>query len=433
MVAILGGVSILLILILWLKVHPFIALLLASIVLGAVAGLPVSGIMNNITSGVGGTLGFVAVIIGLGAIFGAILEESGGARSLASWLVANTGDKKAHWAMLVAGFFVAIPVFFDVGFIILLPMAAALHKKTKKPLLLYALPLLAGLAITHAFIPPTPGPVAVADIIDADIGWVILFGFLIGLPVAVVAGPLFAIYISKRVQLEQRLFNEESINKEPVSPIAILLMIFLPIVLIVGQTLIADTTTFAPIMKLVGHPISALLIANLAAWYFLGLNRGMSKDQLLKVSTNSLLPTGAIILLTGAGGAFKQMLIETGAGAMIAESLNSELLSPVAFSFLVAAIVRIVQGSATVAMITAAGITAPVLGSLETTEMQKAILVISIAAGSTMMSHVNDSGFWLVRQYLGLTETQTFKTWTIMTSIIGVVGFLLAFLLWNVI
>ena len=318
----------------------------------------------------GGTLGFVATVVGLGALFGAILEHSGGAQSLAAYMLKKTGDKKSPWAMMLTGFVVAIPVFFDVAFIILVPVTYALSRRTGKSLLLYALPLLAGLAITHAFIPPTPGPIAVADILGVDLGWVIVFGVLTGIPTAIVSGPLLAKFISKKIHIEAKVFEEkkEEISNVP-SPGMILWIIVTPIFLIVLNTLVnspffAEATLpglIVYIIELIGHPFSALIIANFIAWYFLGIKRGMTRNYLLKISTRSFQAAGVIILLTGAGGAFKQILVNTGAGVMIAEALNNSFFNPLVFGFTVAALIRILQGSSTVAMITAAGITAPVL------------------------------------------------------------------------
>ncbi|WP_339649989.1 gluconate:H+ symporter [uncultured Salegentibacter sp.] len=441
--AVFAGIALLLFLILRLKIQAFLALLIVCIAVGIIAGMPATEILETMKDGMGSTLGFVATVVGLGALFGGVLEQSGGAQRLASFLLKKTGDKKAPWAMMVTGFAVAIPVFFDVAFIILVPVTYALSKRTGKSLLLYALPLLAGLAITHAFIPPTPGPIAVADILGADLGWVIVFGFLAGIPAAIISGPIFARYISKRIQIEPKTFTEEieyDESKAP-SPGLIISIILIPIFLIVGNTLVQSPLFDGVLIpegllytiELVGHPFSALIIANLVAWYFLGVRRGMQKEFLLKVATKSFQAAGIIILLTGAGGAFKQILIETGAGEMIADALNNAWFNPLVFGFIVAALVRILQGSSTVAMITAAGITAPVLTGGDYSMAQTSLIVIAIASGASILSHVNDSGFWLVGQYLGLTEKQTFKSWTVMTSLIAIVGLSVSLIIWFII
>lgn len=440
LISVLLGIAILLFLILRLKIQAFLSLLVVCILVGIMAGMPAGEIMDTMREGMGSTLGFVATVVGLGALFGGILEQSGGATGLAQFMLKKTGEKNASWAMMLTGFLIAIPVFFDVAFIILVPVAYALSRSTGKSLLLYALPLLAGLAITHAFIPPTPGPIAVSEILGADLGWVILFGLITGLPTAVISGPFFARYISKRIFVEPKSYTEkEEISEfDPPSPKLILLIIFVPILLILSNTIINSpfledasiSEKVREIIALIGHPFTALIIANLLAWYFIGIRRGMGRDFLLKISTKSFESAGIIILLTGAGGAFKQILIATGAGDMIAESMNTDFFSPLIFGFIIAALVRVLQGSATVAMITAAGITAPVLSAGDYSIPEISVIVIAIAAGASTFSHVNDSGFWLVGKYLGLSEKQTFKSWTIMTGIISITGLLMSLLIW---
>lgn len=440
LMAAVGGIALLLFLILYLKIQAFLSLLIVSVFVGIAAGMPPEDILNNMKDGMASTLGFVATVVGLGALFGAVLEYSGGAQKLASYMLSKLGIKKAPWSVMMTGFIVAIPVFFDVAFIILVPVIFALKKRTGKSLLLFAIPLLAGLAITHSFIPPTPGPVAVADIIGADLGWVIIAGFITGIPAAIAAGPLFGRYISRKIdlQLPDSYIEKEGTEEAGPSPGLILTIIALPILLIIARTLVESPfmqgiglpSAVHYLIILLGHPFTALIIANLVAWYFLGLRRGATKEELLKISSKSLYPAGVIILLTGAGGAFKQILVTTGVGEMLVESLQGDLFSPVVFAFIIAAIVRVMQGSATVAMITAAGITAPLLMGSGFNEMQKAILVIAIASGATILSHVNDSGFWLVSQYLGMSEKQTFRSWTVMTTLIALTGLVACMLLW---
>ena len=434
LLAVFSGVAILLILILRFKIQAFISLLIASITVGIIAGMPPKEIITTMQQGMGGTLGFVALVVGLGAIFGAILEQSGGAEALANYLLSKFGDKKASWALMLTGFLVAIPVFFDVAFIILIPMVYSLQRRTKKSLLLYAIPLLAGLAITHSFIPPTPGPVAVADILKADLGWVILFGFIVGVPTAIVCGPLFANYISEKIHIqapELTVNREENVEYPAVR--LIILIIGIPIVLIICNTFLnsplvsneAVSKNIKEWIGMIGNPFVALIIANLIAWYLLGIKRGLSKERLLKIATNSMGPAGLIILLTGAGGVFKQMLINTGTGKMLADYFASAGIGVLFFGFFIAVLVRVLQGSATVAMITAAGVTAPLILHADLSQIDKALLVIAIASGSSIMSHVNDSGFWLVGKYLGLTEKETFKSWTVMTTILALTSFII--------
>lgn len=435
--AVLAGVVLLLVLILRFKIQAFIALLIASITVGILSGMDPLSIVKTIHEGMGNTLGFVAVVVGLGAIFGAILENSGGAEALATYLLSKFGERNASWALMLSGFIIAIPVFFDVAFIILVPMIYALQRKTSKSLLLYGIPLLAGLAITHSFIPPTPGPIAVADIIKADLGWVILFGVIVGFPTAIFCGPLFAKYISKRINVaapELQVYEKANQILPPVS--SIILIIAIPILLIVLNTILNSPLVGKDVISesilswvaMIGHPFTALIIANIIAWYLLGIRKGFTKSQLLDISTKSLGPAGIIILITGAGGVFKQVLVNTGTGAMLADYFAEKEISIIVFAFISAAIIRILQGSATVAMITGAGLTAPLLIN-DISEPQKALLVIAIAAGASIMSHVNDSGFWLVGKYLGLNEKQTFQSWSVMTTILALTGFICALVL----
>jgi len=432
------GIAVLLFLILKLKLHAFVSLLIASILVGVLAGLEPLAIMDTIKQGMGNTLGFVATVIGLGAMFGAILEHSGGAKVIANFLLKKFGVDKAPTAMAMAGFIVAIPVFFEVAFILLIPMIYALQKQTKKSLLIYALPLLAGLAVTHAFIPPTPGPIAVADIIGADLGWVILIGAIVGLPTAIIGGIFYGKYIGNKIYVEAPFIDEkeEDISGGRTPNISVIFSIIaIPIVLILFNTFVSSGILKIPyetvtmLIGLLGHPFSALIIANLIAWYVLGIRQGFTKQQLLDITIKSMGPAGMIILITGAGGVFKQVLVNTGAGEMIAKSLVDVGFPLLLFAFIVALLIRVIQGSATVAMITAAGLVAPLITGADFSPFELACIVISIASGATAMSHVNDSGFWLVSQFLGITEKQTFKTWTVMTGIIAISGFLFAALL----
>jgi Gnt-I system low-affinity gluconate transporter len=433
------AIVVLLVLVLFFKIQAFIALLLTSMFVGIGTGMPLSGVTQSIQNGMGGTLGFVATVVGLGAIFGEILEASGGAQALSHTLLKRFGKEKASWALVVTGFLVAIPVFFDVGFIILVPIVYSLAKESKKSILFYGIPLLAGLAVTHTFIPPTPGPVAVADIVGADLGWVIFFGAIIGLPTAILAGPVFGKYIGEKIYLDPSKFLEDEKDEYAELPSfkAVASIIAIPLFLILANTL---TTTLAKkgvipggflvdLFSFLGHPFFALSLATLIAIYFLGLKRGFSKEHILNLSTKALGPAGLIILVTGAGGVFKQILIDSGIGNLLAQQIADSPLSPIVLAFIIAAIVRITQGSATVSMITAAGILAPVMEAFDMSAPQRALIVISIASGATILSHVNDSGFWLVGKYFGMSEKDTLKSWTVMESIVALSGFGFAWIL----
>ena len=432
---VISAVALLLFMVLKLKVSAFISLLITAIYVGIIAGMPLKDVSKAIQDGMAGTLGFVATVVGLGAIFGQMLESSGGAESLAHSLLKKFGTKRAPWAMVITGFVVAIPVFLDVGFIILVPIIYALSRDSKKSLLFYGIPLLAGLAVTHSFVPPTPGPVAVADIINVQLGWVILLGVIIGFSIAVIAGPLWGSYISKRIYIEppSELYKPEKKdydeNNLPQFGL-IALIISIPLVLILVNTFtglavekqFVEKSVATDILEFIGHPFSALIIATLIASYFLCIRRGMDKQKVLDLSTRALGPAGIIILITGAGGVLKQVLVDSGIGKIMAESMADSALPPILLAWLLAAVVRVTQGSATVAMITAAGIIAPVLGEFGLNDPQRALVVLAIASGATLLSHVNDSGFWLVGKYFGMTEKQTLQSWTVMESIIAVCG-----------
>lgn len=435
------SILLLLVLILWLRLHAFIALLVISIFLGVTLGLPYNEIVGAIQQGMGGTLGFVATVVGIGAIFGQVLESSGGTEAIARSLIRYFGEKKAHWSLMIAGFMIAIPIFFDVGFILLIPIVQVLARETKKSVVLYAIPLLAGLAVTHSFVPPTPGPVAVADMIGAELGWVILMGFIVGIPTAIIAGPIYGQWISRYIHPTLPIVADQAENEDNTSLPSFWLVssiILVPLVLMISGSLVEFASkqgyiSNPPLVSLIsflGHPFVALLISTFIGLYILGIRRGFSAKILQELSNKALAPAGMIVLITGAGGVFKQMLIVSGVGTALASSMSDLGIPVLLLAFVIAALVRVSLGSASVSMITAAGIVGPVLEMITIDAPHRALVVIAIASGATVLSHVNDSGFWLVGKYLGLTESQTLKTWTVMETIIGVVGFLITALLY---
>lgn len=438
LLAALGGIALLLFLVIKLKINAFISLLISSIFVGLGSGMPATNVIESIQNGMGGTLGFVATVVGLGAIFGQILEHSGGAEALAQTLLKKFGTENASWALMITGFFVAIPVFFDVGFIILVPLVYALARDTGKSLLYYGIPLLTGLAVTHSFIPPTPGPIAVAEIIGADLGWIILFGFIIGIPTAILAGPVFGKYISKKIHvgIPEYMDMEQPDDDTATLPSfgLICAIISIPLVLILCNTLtealvgagVLEEGWITVFFTFIGHPFVALIIAVLMALYWLGTQRGTSRSQLSELSMEALKPAGIIILITGAGGVFKQVLIDSGIGKMLADGMADFGLPAIVLAYVIACAVRITQGSATVSMITAAGIMSPIISEFTFSEPHKALIALAIASGATILSHVNDSGFWLVNRYLGLSEKETLQSWTVMETIISITGFVLA-------
>ncbi|WP_367387845.1 GntP family permease [Lewinella sp. LCG006] len=426
--AIFSSIALLLLLVLFFRLNAFLALLIASIGFGLAAGVPSADIITNITTGMGGTLGFVATIVGLGAILGAVLEHSGGSQALARFLLASLGEKRASLAFVLTGFLVAIPVFFDVAFVLLVPLVYALGRRTGRSLLHFGIPLLAGLATTHAFIPPTPGPIAVADILQAELGWVIMLGFAVGIPTVAVAGLWWGKRVGNQFFIAAPPLNGPELEDDALPPIGLILtLILLPIILILGNTLTTmlvkaenlTSSAFTDGIIFLGHPYVALLLSCLLALYFLGTRRGLDSKALQSLATKALAPAGAIILITGAGGVYKQMLVTSGAGKLLAEVFLQFHLLPPLLAFILAALIRILQGSATVAMITAAGLLAPALPTLGLSAPQLALLVLSIAAGASTLSHVNDSGFWLVKEYLHMDEATTLRSWSMMTVLLS--------------
>lgn len=431
-----AGIFFLLFLVMKVKLHAFVALLLVSLLVGVTAGMPLAGVIESIQKGMGSTLGFVAIVVGLGAMFGQMLQVSGGAERLAQTLLQRFGEDKAQWSLGLTGFLVAIPVFFDVGFIILVPLVYGLAQKTGRSLLYYGIPLLAGLAVTHSFVPPTPGPIAVANLLGADLGWVILFGALAGIPSMIIAGPLFGRWIAKRIHVgvpDYMQLTPAPTDRELPSFLTVAGIILVPLVLILVNTvtnmLLPADDPIRTVLGFLGHPFVALLIATLLAFTLLGTQRGYTRDEVQSIATKGLEPAGIIILVTGAGGVFKQVLIDSGVGQVLGNMMAGSALPPIVLAFTIAALVRVAQGSATVAMITAAGLIAPLATTLNLQGPVLGLLVISIAAGATILSHVNDSGFWLVNRYFGLDVKDTLKSWTVMETLIALVGFSVVFIL----
>ncbi len=438
--SVLCGIALLLALVLWARIPAFMALLLASLTTGLMAGLPPQKLVETMQNGMGGTLGFVATVVGLGAFFGALLEHSGGAQAVAAWLVRRLGLRLAPFSMALTGFLVAIPVFFDVAFIILVPVLHALQRRSGRSILLFAVPLLTGLAVAHAFVPPTPGPVAVAEILGADLGSTIAAGIVVGLPVTLLVGIFYGKYISRKISPAVETAISKELDEGQMPPASLIFSLILtPILLVLLQTSakcgllpLPEGSAARALADLLGSPLVALLVVNLLAWWLLGLRRGLPAKALLDITTRSLAPTGAILLVVGAGGMFKQVLIETGAGKMLAEQLAGRGIPIFLLAFLAAAAVRVLQGSATVAMITAAGIVAPMLGGQAFSQFQLGLLVTAIASGATTTSHVNDAGFWMVKQFLGLSEAETFHVWTVLTTLVALGGILLVAAFWGI-
>lgn len=429
------GLALLLVLIIKFKVHAMLSILIGAIAIGLIAGMPFEEIVTAVDDGIGNTLKGIALLVGLGSMFGAILEASGGAQTLAVTMVKKFGDEKAAWALGITGLVISIPVFFDAGLIILIPLAFSLAKRTKKSSLFYAIPLLAGLAVGHAFIPPTPGPVLVATMLNVELGWVILVGVCCGFFAMIVAGPVWGAVCGKKfyVPVPDQIANQKDIDESKLPSFAsVVTIIMIPLVLIILKSVagvVPALAGVAPLFNFLGQPFAALLIATLAAMFILGTRHGYTMPELEKILTKSLEPTGLILLVTACGGVLRYILQYSGLGEIIGNAVASVNLPIVVVAFLVAALVRICVGSATVAMTMAAGIVAAMPEIASLSPMYLACVVAAVAGGATVCSHFNDSGFWLVRSLIGLDEKTTLKTWTIMETLVGGTGFIVALII----
>lgn len=429
------GLIILLVLIIKFKVQAMIAILLGAIAIGLIAGMPAEDIVTSVNDGIGNTLKGIALLVGLGSMFGAILEISGGAQTLAVTMVKWFGDKKAAWALGITGLVIAMPVFFDAGLIILIPLAFSLAKRTNRSSLFYTIPLLAGLAVGHAFIPPTPGPVLVATMLGVDLGWVIMVGVLCGIFSMIVAGPVWGSVCGKKfyIPVPEHVANQESFDESKLPNFWVIVgIILIPLVLIILDSVTGVVPAFSglqPLFGFLGEPFVALLIATIAAMLVLGVKHGYNMEELEKIMTKSLEPTGMILLVTACGGVLRYVLQYSGLGDVIGNAVASMSLPIVVLAFIVAALVRICVGSATVAMTMAAGIIAAIPGISDLSPLYLACTTAAVAGGATVCSHFNDSGFWLVKSLVGMDEKTTLKTWTIMETLVGSTGFVVALII----
>jgi gluconate:H+ symporter, GntP family len=440
------GIAILLFLIIKLKVEPFIALVGVGVLVALAGGVSIPDLVGTpikssdalIEKGFAGILGHITLIIGLGTVLGAILERSGGAEVLLGRLVQLFGEKGTPLAMGITGFVLGIPVFFDIGIFVLAPLIYVAAVRGGKSLVLYALPLLAGLSITHAFLPPHPGPVAAAGLFHVELGWIIIMGLACGIPAWFVGGILWGTWIGKRIHVEvpeDRIIPEaeEAKGHEP-SIGVVLLVIGLPMILILGGTfgnIFAPEGGLRDTLIFFGNPGIALTVAVLMAMWLLGFRQGMTAEELGELSGSSLKPVGMILLVVGAGAFFGAVLAATGVGKAVATSLSAAGLPLIVSAYVISCGMRIAQGSATVAIVTTGGILAPVLTSGEYSQPQLALLVMAISAGSIIASHVNDGGFWIISKYFNMSVKETLQTWTVLETVLSVVGFAMAALLFT--
>ena len=468
------SVAVLLLMIIKFKLEPFVALIVVSLLVALAAGLPIAQLVGTplkssdsiLEKGFGGILGHIAPIIGLGTVLGAIMERSGGADALTSRLLRLFGPKGAPLAMGLTGLILGIPVFFDIGIFVLAPLVYVAAKRGGRSLVLYALPMLAGLSMTHAFLPPHPGPVAAAGLLGVSLGWLILMGLICGIPAWLVSGVWWGSYIGSRIQVdvpdefiaaELDADRDEpgdsdgpqgsggsggtatatAVRTRPPSVGLIAAVIAVPMLLILGATfgsiVLAPGSPLQSVVFFLGTPAIALTVAVLLAMYLLGVRRGMTVAELGRITGESLKPIGMILLVVGAGAFFGAVLQATGVGKALAGSMSAIGLPVIVSAYLISAALRLAQGSATVAIVTTAGIIAPLVAAGGYSQAQTALIVIAVSAGSIIASHVNDGGFWIVAKYFNMSVKDTLKTWTVLETILSVVGFAMAGLVWLVV
>ena len=423
-----GAVVALIVLIARFKVHPFVALISVSLAMGLAAGMPAAAAVKAFQDGVGNALGFIAIVVGLGTMLGKMMAESGAAARIATTLIDLFGEQRVHWAIMFVAFIVGIPVFFQVGFVLLIPLVFTIARRTGMSLIKIGIPLVAGLSVVHGMVPPHPAAMLAVAAYKADVGRTILLSILVGLPTAALAGPIFGAWIARRITLPPD--NPIAAQLEGSVPTHMpgfgvsLFTVLIPVILMMGAS--AADVTLAPgsavraMLDFVGSPIVSLLVALLVSFWTLGKRQGLTREQILKFTNDCLAPTAAILLVIGAGGGFNKVLIASGVGKAIAGVALGSHASPLLLAWTVAALIRVATGSATVAMTTAAGIVAPIAAATPGTSAE--LLVLATGAGSLVLSHVNDSGFWLIKEFFNMTVPQTLKTWTVAETIIGVAG-----------
>jgi GntP family gluconate:H+ symporter len=410
------------------KLHPFIAIIVVSLSMGLAAGMPFGGAIKAFQDGVGNVLGFIAIVVGLGTMLGKMMAESGAATRIATTLIDLFGERRVHWAIMFVAFIVGIPVFFQVGFVLLIPLVFTIARRTGMSLIKIGIPLVAGLSVVHGMLPPHPAAMLAVTAYKADVGLTILYGLLVGIPTAALAGPIFASWIAPRIPLltESPLAAQlggESTQEMPgfgISVTTVLVPVILMLLSSAADIALEEASAVRATLHFIGQPIVALLIALLFSFWSLGRTRQFSRDQILRFCNDCLAPTATILLVIGAGGGFNQVLVASGVGGAIAGVAIGSHASPLLLAWGIAALIRVATGSATVAMTTAAGIVAPIAASMPGTNAQ--LLVLATGAGSLVLSHVNDSGFWLIKEFFDMTVPQTLKTWTVAETIIGFAG-----------
>jgi gluconate:H+ symporter, GntP family len=429
------GIVTLLILIMGLKLNTFISLIIVSFGVALALGMPLEEIVKTIEAGLGGTLGHLALIFGLGAMLGKLIADSGGAQRIAMTLVNKFGEKNIQWAVVAASFIIGVALFFEVGLVLLIPIVFAISKELKISILYLGIPMTAALSVTHGFLPPHPGPTVIAGEYGANIGEVLLYGFIIAIPTVILAGPVFTKIAKKIVPDsfnktgniaslgEQKSFKLEETPGFGISVFTALLPVILmsiaTIITLLQKTLGFEDNSLLATIRFIGDAGTSMLISLLVAVYTMGLARKIPIKNVMESCTTAISHIGMMLLIIGGGGAFKQVLINGGVGDYVAELFKGTSLSPILLAWIIAAILRISLGSATVAALTTAGLVIPMLGQ---TDVNLALVVLATGAGSLIASHVNDAGFWMFKEYFGLSMKETFATWTLLETIISVAG-----------
>ncbi|MBO0652921.1 gluconate transporter [Streptomyces triculaminicus] len=435
-IAVLVGIAVIVLLITRLKLHAFLSLTLGTLVLGAVAGAPLDKVIASFTAGLGSTVAGVGVLIALGSILGKLLADSGGADQIVDTILARAGTRSMPWAIVLIAGVIGLPLFFEVGIVLLIPVVLLVAKRGGHSLMRIGVPALAGLSVMHGLVPPHPGPLAAIDGIGANLGVTLALGVLVAVPTAVIAGPVFSRLAARWVDIAppEKMIPQrpsEELERRPGFAVTVG-TVLLPVVLMLVKALV-DIVVDDPkhpvqrVADVVGSPLIALLAAVLVGLFTLGRAAGFGRDRLAGTVEKSLVPIAGILLIVGAGGGFKQTLIDVGVGRMILDVSKDWSVSALLLAWLIAVGIRLATGSATVATISAAGLVAPLAADMSTTH--SALLVLAVGAGSLFFSHVNDAGFWMVKEYFGMSVGQTLKTWSLMETVISVVGIVFVLLL----
>ncbi|MBT2159942.1 gluconate:H+ symporter [Zobellia barbeyronii] len=422
---VIAGIFILFILIARFKLNAFIAFIIVSLLVGVAEGMDFETVTKSIQSGIGNTLGYLILILGLGAMLGKLVADSGAAQRITTQMIEKFGKKYIQWAVVLTGFIVGIPMFYTVGFVILIPLVFTVAAATRLPLIYVGLPMLASLSVTHGYLPPHPAPTGIAVIFNADIGKTLLYGILVAIPAIIVAGPLLSRSIKnvEATPLKEFLNPKILTDDEMPSTATSILTALLPVILIALASVIAlvlpEENVIRKATDILGNPVMAMLISVLVAIYTLGLARGKKMKDVMDSVASAVSGITMVLLIIAGAGALKQVLIDSGVSDYIGDMLKGSTVSPLILAWLIATVIRVCVGSATVAGLTAAGIVLPLIAN---TDVSPELMVLAIGSGSLMLSHVNDSGFWLYKEYFNLSVKDTLKTWTVMETTVGVMG-----------